>query len=546
MWKHTTSTTSAYPPTTSAYPPTTIGVGSQSQSQSYPQSGGVVYLSQYSAIVNGSNGEVIKEEDVHEGVISMQLIEDRDETSLDGESWTSGASARKSSQLPSRAHSRSPVGPSNLADNPEARRADSSWRCVASAHLDLATTSHTLQPLPALAPIPLKNPALSGNPHNNQHRSAGQYKGPTNQSRRNLAASTSHDSLRSCLSASDHHRQHSVPQRRPSSTNLSAAASSSSYCPPPARDQVSSVTRPGGIEKKASRSRLRRRPSAQLLSSTKRLDSLRLDDTMAATSSQHLHPHPLPHAAMGGLEDINPLDKYSLSAASYSIVSMPLSPPPSADYQTIFHPRNNSSFQGGQISLGRPQSMSALNLGAFQADSEAYGVRRSSDPYQTMESVTESSIIMRPPEPNGWTSTNWLNDFSGSLDMNLIESSPSQSPNAQQWVGESRDFLEVEGSEDPLQLRLANEAEVAIMMNNEASFRLESPPAGRGMQRMASSFNFRNGQGYMQPPPSPPAGPFAMRLVISTSTTSRPAPWSDSSRSAVPGPAEPTTRPARS
>ena len=46
------------------------------------------------------------------------------------------------------------------------------------------------------------------------------------------------------------------------------------------------------------------------------------------------------------------------------------------------------------------------------------------------------------------------------------------------------------------------------------------------------------------PWPRPP-GRCAMRPAISISTTSPPAPWSASSRSGAPGPAAPTTRPAR-
>lgn len=41
----------------------------------------------------------------------------------------------KSSQLPSRAHSRSPAPCSNLADNQEARRAEGAWRCLAETPL---------------------------------------------------------------------------------------------------------------------------------------------------------------------------------------------------------------------------------------------------------------------------------------------------------------------------------------------------------------------------------------------------------------------------
>ena len=99
--------------------------------------------------------------------------------SVEAVQWRPDPDARnsKSSQLPSRAHSRSPAPCSNLADNQSARRVEGAWRCLAETPLASPPS------FAGLAPTALKSAALSGSPHNNQHRSVGQYKDLISQSK---------------------------------------------------------------------------------------------------------------------------------------------------------------------------------------------------------------------------------------------------------------------------------------------------------------------------------------------------------------------------
>lgn len=133
--------------------------------------------------------------------------------------WRPDPDARnsKSSQLPSRAHSRSPAPCSNLADNQEARRAEGAWRCLAETPL-ASPPPPAFAPPAGLAPTALKSAALSGSPHNNQHRSVGQYKGLNSQSNRRPKPSISLDSLQSPRSYSQYSHYSLPPRLSPPTT----------------------------------------------------------------------------------------------------------------------------------------------------------------------------------------------------------------------------------------------------------------------------------------------------------------------------------------
>lgn len=460
--------------------------------------------------INRMNETIVEEHDQNQG--GRNFGEDQ---------WKSVPDARnsKSSQLPSRAHSRSPARNSSLADNQEARRAEGAWRCLAEAPLP---SPPSFPPSGGLVPSALKNTALSGSPHNNQHRSVGQYKGLNSQSKRRLKSSVSLDSLRSSHSYSQN--SHSLPLRLSSAlttattptATTSASASSSSAT---ARDQLSSTntsTRSSGVDRKAFQSRLRRRPSAQLLSSANILERLKLEDTMMAQSSQRMQPPP--HERMSGREDISSshgqmLDKYRVDC-SYG-APLPLSPPPSAtrsDFMgansasSSFHLAEDAglSFGGSQLGIARPHSMSTLrDVNSFsESATEDSDMPRIGDQYQDINRVGESSMYMRQSSQTCWASPNWLAEIPQQLEMNIIESASGQSPTTQQWVGEN-------GDSDASHLRLSAENGLPMMMpgvnHSQTSFRLASPPSGRGIHRMPSCPSFRDSSlGYhIQQPPSP-------------------------------------------
>lgn len=459
-------------------------------------------------IMSSMNGEI---EEEHEEIEGGQKLEGEGE-------WGPELEARdsKSSQLPSRAHSRSPAPSGNLADNQEARRAEGAWRCLGEA--PLASPPSPLPPSAGgLAPSTQKNPVLSGNPHNYQHRSVSQYKALNSQSKRRLKSSISLDSLRSSYSHSQS-SHYSLPLRLSSTTNTTTPAagitSSLAASITTTRDQLSSAsvpTRPSGVDRKIFQSRLRRRPSAQLISSTNILDRLKLEDTMMVQASQHMQP--LVHERMTGIEDISShgqlLDKYRVDG-SYG-APLPLSPPPSAtrpDFvgapssTTPYHlsEDNGLSFDGSELGMTRPQSISNLrNVSSFAQTSE---VEELNSQFPNVTSTDETSIFTRQPAQTCWASSNWLAEIPPPIEMNMLESTPDQSPTAPNWVDDNTD---AENSH----LRISNGNGLPIMMQDvddaTASFRLASPPTGRGIHRMPSCPNFRGTPlGYhIQQPPSP-------------------------------------------
>ncbi|KAF8456432.1 hypothetical protein BDZ91DRAFT_786200 [Kalaharituber pfeilii] len=440
----------------------------------------------------------------------------------------SNARNSKSSQLPSRAHSRSPAPSSNLADNHEARRTEGPWRCLAEAPLAPQPPPFPAQGGGGLASITLKSPALSGNPHNIQHRSVGQYKELTSQSKRLLKSSVSLDSLRCSLPHSQNY--YSVPQTRSSSTTTASSTtpvSSTNTSTPPSlatittRDQVAvstSTSKPSGVDKKNFQTRLRRRPSAQLLSSTSILDRLKLEDTMMAHPSQHMQS--LPHDRMTGIEDIPSqnqiLDKYR-AGMPYG-EPLPLSPPPSATRPEFIgnnsvasyhlHEDSGLSFNNNEMGMTRPHSMSSLRgTCAFsEATSEESAVRRLNDHLQELESAAEPSMYMRQSSQMCWAPPNWLAaEIPQPLDMGAMGTSPEQSPTTQQWVGENG---EIEDGDSSMHLRISSDDGMPLLvpgMNHpQNSFRLASPPTGRGIHRMPSCPTFRGSSlSYQEQPPSP-------------------------------------------
>ena len=459
-------------------------------------------------IMSNMNEEI---EEGHEETEGGQKLEEEGE-------WGPELEARdsKSSQLPSRAHSRSPAPSSNLADNQEARRVEGAWRCLAEA--PLASPPSPFPPSAGgLAPSTLKNPVLSGNPHNYQHRSVSQYKALNSQSKRRLKSSISLDSLRSSYSHSQS-SHYSLPLRLSSTTNTTTPAagitSSLAASITTTRDQLSSAstsTRPSGVDRKIFQSRLRRRPSAQLVSSTNILDRLKLEDKMMAQASQQMQP--LAHERMTSIEDISShgqlLDKYRVDG-SYG-APLPLSPPPSATRSdfvgvssstTPYHlsEDNGLSFSGGELGMTRPQSLSNLrNMSSFSQTSEGEEL---DNQFPNVTSTDETSIFTRQPAQTCWASSNWLAEIPPPMEMNMMESTPGQSPTAPNWVD---DNIDAENSH----LRISSGNGLPIMMQGvdhaAASFRLASPPTGRGIHRMPSCPNFRGAPlGYqIQQPPSP-------------------------------------------
>lgn len=449
------------------------------------------------------------EEEEREGGQAMGVVQ-----------WGPDPDARnsKSSQLPSRAHSRSPVSCSNLTDNQAARRAEGAWRCLAET--PLAPPPPSFAPPSGLTPTALKSAALSGSPHNNQHRSVGQYKGLNSQSKRRLKSSISLDSLRSSHPYPQN-SHYSLPLRLSSSKTTTTTPTvttntSSSASAPVTRDQLVSPnpsTRSSGIDKKVFQSRLRRRPSAQLLSSSSILDRLKSEDTMMVQSSQHN----LPHERMTAMEDISLhgqiLDKYRVDG-SYG-APLPLSPPPSATRPEFIGTNSTSSsfqmnenvglsFSASEIGMARPHSMSTLrDVSSFSEQAQDGGdIPRLSNQYQDMNQVGESSMFMRQSPQACWSSSNWLADIPQPLDMDMMESSSDQSPTAQQWVDEN-------GNSETSHLRLSTETGLPMVMPGinqpHTSFRLASPPIGRGIHRLPSCPSFRgpNLDYHIQQPPSP-------------------------------------------
>jgi len=449
-----------------------------------------------------------------------EMIEEEYEDIQEGQTveaaqWGPDPDARKSksSQLPSRTHSRSPAPCSSLADNQEARRAEDAWRCLAEAPLAPAPPSFA-----PLAPTALKSAALLGSPHNNQHRSVGQYKGLNSQSKRRLKSSISLDSLRSSYPYSQNSHC-SLPLRLSSSTTTTTPTvttnPSSSASTPATRDQLASPnpsTRPSGVDKKVFQSRLRRRPSAQLLSSPSILDRLKSEDKMMVQSSQHK-----PHDRMEVIEDFSShrqmLDKYRVDG-SYC-APLPLSPPPSATRPEFigansapnsFHMSEDVglSFNGSEIGIVGPHNMSTLrNVSSVPEPTQGGGdIPRLGNQYPGMNQVGEPSMFMHQSPQACWASPNWLTEIPQPLDMDMMESPPDQSPTAQQWVDEN-------GDSESSHLRLSTENGLPMVMpginQSQASFRLASPPTGRGIPRMPSCPSFRSPNlGYhIQQPPSP-------------------------------------------
>ncbi|KAF8426984.1 hypothetical protein EV426DRAFT_428304 [Tirmania nivea] len=438
-----------------------------------------------------------------------EMIEEEHEDIQGGQAmevvqWGSDPDARnsKSSQLPSRAHSRSPAPCSNLAGNQEARRVEGACQYLAEA--PLASPPPSFAPPAGLTPTALNSTALSGSPHNNQHRPVGQYKGLNNQSKRRLKSSISLDSSRFSRPYSQNLHYY-LPLRLSSSTittTTPAVANISSFASTPTtRDQLASPnpsTRPAGVDKKDSS------PSI--------LDRLKSEDTMMAQSSQHM-----PHERMAAMEDISShgqmLDKYRVDG-SYG-ASLPLSPPPSAtrpefiganSAPSSFHMPDDVglSFSGSEIEMARPHSMSTLrDVSSFSEQTQDGGdIPRLDNQYQDMNQVGESSMFMRQSPQACWASPNWLAEIPQPLEIDMMESPPDQSPTAQQWVDEN-------GNSEPSHLRLSTGNGLQIVMpginQSQASFRLASPPLGRGIHRMPSCSSFCGPSlGYhMQQPPSP-------------------------------------------
>lgn len=456
--------------------------------------------------IMSSMNEEIEEE--HEETGGGQKLEEEGE-------WGPGLEA-KSSQLPSRAHSRSPAPSSNLADNQEARRAEGAWRFLAEA--PLASPPSPFPPSAGgLTPSTLKKPVLSGNPHNYQHRSVSQYKSLNSQSKRRLKSSISLDSLRSSYSHSQS-SHYSLPLRLSSTTNTTTPTagitSSLAASVTTTRDQLSSAsasTRPSGVDRKIFQSRLRRRPSAQLISSTNILDRLKLEDTMMAQASQHMQP--LAHERVADIEDISLhgqlLDKYRVDGPYGA--PLPLSPPPSATRSdfvgastsaTPYHLSEDSglSFNGSELGIGRPQSISNLrNVSSFEHTPEGEELNSQ---FPNVTSTEETSIFTRQPTQTCWAPSSWLAEIPPPIEMNMMESPPGQSPTAPNWVDDNTDA-------ESSHLRISNGNGLSIMMQGvdhaAASFRLASPPTGRGIHRMPSCPNFRGTplEYQIQQPPSP-------------------------------------------
>ncbi|KAI5805291.1 hypothetical protein DFH27DRAFT_550391 [Peziza echinospora] len=166
------------------------------------------------------------------------------------------------------------------------------------------------------------------------------------------------------------------------------------------------------------------------------------------------------------------------------------------------------SFGGSELGITRPHSMSSLRgASSYTNGNHAEdGVRRLSDPYQSLEPVAESSMYIRHPQHGCWTPQDWMNEIPTSMDMGMMDPTPSQSPTAQQWADEQ---AEAENRAH-MQLRMSNENGMPVMVGGIAhplnSFRLALPPSGRNVQRMPSCPNFRapSAAGYhLQEPPSP-------------------------------------------
>jgi len=111
--------------------------------------------------------------------------------------------------------------------------------------------------------------------------------------------------------------------------------------------------------------------------------------------------------------------------------------------------------------------------------------------------VGESSVFMRQPSQACWASQSWLAEIPQPLEMDMMESPPDQPPSTHHWVDEN-------GSSEPSHLRLSTENGLPIMVSqSQTSFRLASPPTGRGIHRMPSCFRGPNLGYHIQEPPSP-------------------------------------------
>ncbi|KAF8458143.1 hypothetical protein BGX38DRAFT_1265428 [Terfezia claveryi] len=208
-----------------------------------------------------------------------------------------------------------------------------------------------------------------------------------------------------------------------------------------------------------------------------------------------------------------------------------LSPPPSAtrpefigtnSASSSFHMSDDVglSLSGSEIGMARPHSMSTLrDVSTFSERTQDGGdIPRLGNQYQDMNQVGESSMFMRQSPQDCWASPNWLTQ---PLGMDMMESPPDHSPTSQQWVDEN-------GNSEPPHLRLASENGLPMVMSgvnqSQTSFRLASPPTGRGIHRMPSCPSFRGpNMGYQiqQPPsPAPPEQEFPQYMERSFSNSS--------------------------
>ena len=233
---------------------------------------------------------------------------------------------------------------------------------------------------------------------------------------------------------------------------------------------------------------------------------------MMVQSSQHM-----PHERMAAIEDISShgqmLDKYTVDG-SYG-APLPLSPPPSAtrpefigtnSASSSFHMSDDVglSLSGGEIGIARPHSMSTLrDESTFSEQTQDDGdIPRLGNQYQDMDQVEQSSMFMRQSSETCWASPNWLAEIQQPLEIDMMGSPPDQSPAAQQWIDEN-------GNSEPPHLRLSTESGLPMVMpginQSQASFRLASPPTGRGIHRLPSCSSFRgsNLEYQIQQPPSP-------------------------------------------
>lgn len=204
------------------------------------------------------------------------------------------------------------------------------------------------------------------------------------------------------------------------------------------------------------------------------------------------------------------LDKYSVEV-SYG-TSLPLSPPPSATRPEFmgtnpasFHLSDGGglSFTGSDIGIGRSHSMSSSASFTTSTTPDEGTARRLSDHYQDLE-VADSPMFMRHSPQACWT-PNWMTEMPHPLEMSIMESPQGQSPTSQQWVDENGD---VDNPNSSMHLRLSDENPVLApsMNSSQTSFRLASPPMGRGVNRMTSCPTFRGqsvGYQLQQQPPSP-------------------------------------------